>query len=166
MAKPVKKAGGKRRVLANELRSLIPKIDEEGLMFLLKQAQTIMHNLNVDRINKALDQSARTGKKTAGKSGARAAAVPSIVRIEDSSAGKHFVVVLGRERKMFTREELRKIVGISHAGKNDATSGQQIFSWLKKNRSDVLVDVGIGSGTHPLLKKLAGYLRTNYKVKK
>ena len=41
-----------RESLAKELRSLIPKLDEEGLTFLIEQAHIHLYNLQVDSLNK------------------------------------------------------------------------------------------------------------------
>ena len=75
------------------------------------------------------------------------------------------VIVNGR-RKMFSREEFRKIVGLAHIGKNNADGGGKIYLWLKNNRQDVLLDAGIASKQHPVLVKLCQFLKSRYKVKK
>jgi hypothetical protein len=39
--------------LAKELRLLIPKLDVEGLSFLVEQAKVHLYNMQVDKINRA-----------------------------------------------------------------------------------------------------------------
>ena len=42
-----------RKELLKELRSLLKDIPEEGLLFLIKQANTILYNMRVEELNKA-----------------------------------------------------------------------------------------------------------------
>jgi hypothetical protein len=160
------KAHAQREILERELKNLIPEIDEEGLAFLLKQAQVSIHNLNVDRVNKELEQARQSGKQVIVKNGkAEAVKGQSGVWIEDAPGSTSFIVVLGSIRKIFSREELRKLVAIAHSGSDDGARSEQLYTWFKKHRGDVLFDVKIGAQRHPLLFNLARYLRTHYKVR-
>lgn len=160
------KEEAKRHVLRDELKKLIPQIDGEGLGFLLKQAQVIVHNVNVDRINRTLEQAGQSaGSKAVKRSEAGQAAESMGVHVEDSSSAKHHVVVLGTTRKMFSRDELRRLVAIAHSEANGAASSEQLYNWLKQNRGDVLFDTEIGTKRHPLLIRLAQYLRIHYIMK-
>lgn len=153
--------------MRNELKQLIPHVNEEGLGFLLRQAQVIIHNINVDRANEILAKPGRTNQaKAFRKADATMKRESSDVSIEDSASGKHFVVVLGPKRKMFSRDELRKLVIIAHSTKNDGAAGEQLYNWMKRNRGDVLLDVAIGNKKHPLFSGLARYLRSNYAARK
>jgi hypothetical protein len=164
--KSAAKASAKRELLAKELRKLIPKIDEEGLAFLLKQSHTIIYNLHVDEMNKALARVDRMGKRATGSVNREEAAKERNGGwVEDAPGGKSFVVVLGTMRKVFSRIELRKLVAVAKSGSDDAARSEQLYVWFQKHRGDVLFDGRIGTRQHPLLARLARYLRTHYSVK-
>jgi len=48
-----KKIDPGRAKLEKELRDAIKEVDPEGLLFLLRQAQVLIYNARVDRINEA-----------------------------------------------------------------------------------------------------------------
>ncbi|RPJ09500.1 MAG: hypothetical protein EHM28_01380 [Spirochaetaceae bacterium] len=88
------------------------------------------------------------------------------VAVEEASAGKHFIVVLNGQRKMFSLSEMRILVAMSHSGSNDTKRGGEIFTWMKRNRQDVLMDTEIAAGGRPLFARLSDFLRKHYRVKK
>ena len=63
--------------LAKELRSLIPKLDTEGLRFLIEQANVHLYNMQVDVLNRRMTDEAYTKKSGKGKSTASAKAAKS-----------------------------------------------------------------------------------------
>jgi hypothetical protein len=110
-------------------------------------------------------------KKIVRKSRSRGSAgkkppIKNTIAVEDASSGKHFIVVLNKQRKMFSLTEMRKLVALSHSGSNDAVCGGEIFTWIKQNRRDVLLDAEISAGGRPLFVKLSAFLRKHYRVKK
>jgi hypothetical protein len=163
--KAAAKASANRALLAKELLKLIPKIDEEGLAFLIKQSHTIIYNLHVDEMNKALKRVDRLEQRATGTAEKEEAAEQG-AGVEDAPGGKSFVLVLGATRKILSRVELQKLVAIAKVPGDDAAHSEQLYAWLQKHRGDVLFDGRIGSRQHPLLAKLARYLRTHYTVKK
>ena len=73
-----KKDSGGEQALRKELAGLVKSIDSEGLSFLIKQANILLHNRQVEKINKdlqklsAIDQGIRKGSR-AGAAGKKAA---------------------------------------------------------------------------------------------
>jgi hypothetical protein len=164
------KTSTKRDILLKELKRLLPQIDEEGLAFLVKQSHTIVYNLHVDEMNRSLAQAERSSKRTSVKKKWKeeeADADKYGVWVEDAPGGGSFIIVLGTLRKVFSRVELRKLVALVNSGSaDDGTRSEQLYTWLKKHRGDVLFDGRIEARRHPLLVKLSRYLRTHYTVKK
>ena len=159
-------ASAKRELLAKELRKLIPKIDEEGLAFLIKQSHTIIYNLHVDEMNKALARVDRLEQRATGAVKKEEAASEEYgVGVENAPGGGSYVLVLGTARNILSRVEMRKLVAIANTGSDDDARAEQLYSWFRKHRGDVLFDGRIGSRQNPLLAKLAHYLRTHYTVK-
>jgi len=94
------------------------------------------------------------------------AVTKAAVGVEEASSGKQFIIVINGKRKMFSLGEMRQLVTISHAGSGDAERGAQIYTWMKRNRRDVLLDTEIASPRHPAFSRLSGILRKRYKVKR
>ncbi len=85
------------------------------------------------------------------------------MKIENT--GSNFVIIINNKRKHFSRDELRKLIKISHVSKNKTEGAGMLFRWLKRERSDVLMDVGIGSTRSIALIELRKVLKNNYTVK-
>ena len=49
-----KKTDTQRARLEKELSEAIKQVDEEGLIFLIQQAQVLIHNVQVDKINREI----------------------------------------------------------------------------------------------------------------
>jgi hypothetical protein len=166
MANKPKKAANPQRVrLEKELKAQISKIDNEGLIFLLKQVQTILHNMQVDKINKEIDKFESTGQK--GKSGK---AVKEVIRtaaeVKPQADGKSFIIILNNARKIFSLAEMRKLVSICEFAKSEGDASSRLYSWFSQNRGDVIGDVGIGNPRNPVLAELYKAVKSKYKTKK
>jgi hypothetical protein len=150
-----KKTVSQRAKLEKELREALSEIDEEGLLFLLRQAQVLIYNARVDRINEA----AREVGSAKEKSPSAAA-----VDIEETEGGTTFFLTLGRIRKVLTREELRRIVRICYAAETKSDALRQLHTVLKQERRDILADAGISSPSSPLLEQLFRAVRAKYQL--
>jgi len=161
------KTSSKRDILLKELKRLLPQVDEEGLAFLVKQSHTIIYNLHVDEMNRSLAQADRSSSRSSVKKNRKEPNADQYgVWVEDAPGGGSFIIVLGTLRKAFSRMELRKLVALVNAGSADeGARSEQLYTWFKKHRGDVLFDGRIEARRHPLLVKLARYLRTHYTVK-
>jgi hypothetical protein len=156
------KSGSQKELLAKELKSLIKKIDIEGLVFLLKQAHVIIHNQEVDRINQEMNKLTAVGKNAREKKAKVRA--PYAVDIEEGAGAKHFVLVVAGKRKMMARDEMRKLVAICQAARDAGQASGRMFNWLKANRSDVLLDTGITNAHSTTLLSVYDIIKKRYKV--
>jgi hypothetical protein len=119
-----------------------------------------VHNREVDRINAEIDEFEQS----------RHEPVPEVVQhpeveVEEGQNRSRFFVVLGGARKIFTREEMRSIVRLSHAGKEEGQAESRLYRWLKENRSDVLMDGKVRSSRDGRLTELVDLLTSRYKAK-
>ena len=162
-AKKTAKAGSQKELLAKELKSLIKKIDTEGLVFLLKQAHVIIHNQEVDRINEEMSKLSAAGKRVREEKAKTRAPYP--VDIEEGAGGKHFVLVVAGKRKMLARDEMRKLVAICQNASGAPNAAARMFNWLKTNRSDILLDTGITNARSTTLASVYDIIKKRYKVK-
>ena len=133
-----KKTTEKEDLLKN-LRALIKDIDEEGLLFLIKQANVLIYNKRVDELNKKTQSAsdARGVKKNvSGNNG-------PLVAIESGRMGKTFILVIENERKMLGEKELISLVKIAHSAESQTAACERLFRWLELNRDDIILDTGL-----------------------
>lgn len=163
---------GPRERLRKELASLLDQVDDEGLVFLIRQAQTIIHNLQVDRLNEQITElNQERARALAGqrrKPGAKAArTVPAVepVTIDEAAGGTSFVIGVGNTRKIFSRDEMRCLARVAQAAESDADGARRLYTWLLRNRTDVLLDMGVRSAASPELVLVHRAVRSRYRAK-
>jgi hypothetical protein len=147
--------------LAKKLRSLIPKLNAEGLAFLLEQAQVHLYNMQVDRINEA--EAARTSKS---KAASVPSASPEDFSIEAAGSGSSYYLVYKGEWIMFSRNEMVHVVNIINAGGTDLETQERLFNWLARERSDVLSAIYVKDKFDGKLKTISALVKKTFKVRK
>ena len=168
--RPKKKSakGGKiseREKLAKELKSLIPKLDEEGLAFLVKQAQVHLYNMQVDALNKTMIRDEERVKKTASGKAAKPAA-EDFRDVKISETGSSYYIVYHNEWISFSNEEITAIVRIALGEGTELEIKERLFNWLSRERNDLLYTASIANKFDNKLMSLINLLRENFKLKK
>ncbi len=167
-----RKQAGPRDRLRKDLLSLLDQVDDDGLVFLIRQAQTIIHNLQVDRINEDITELNReraakgAGRKAGARRGGRPAAPPAAdatVTIDEGAGRSSFIIGIGNTRKAFSLDEMRALARVAQAAANDADGARRLYAWLSRNRRDVLVDMGAGTATHAALLEVHRAIRQRYR---
>jgi hypothetical protein len=148
-----------REALAKELRGLIPRLDAEGLSFLIEQAQVHLYNMQVEELNKTLTRTKPGAAKHPPASG-------DVFRIEGSESGSSYYLVYNNEWIMFAREEMIRIADIVSAQGTDLEIRERLFAWFEKERRDVLSSVFITDKFDDKLKKLAALIKKTFKVRR
>jgi TolA-binding protein len=170
-----KKPSAQKQRLQDELARLISDVDEEGLIFLIKQAQVIIHNLQVDRINqeieeleqrqpsaKRADASPPAVRRTADRRTARGSAN---VDIEEAANGKSFYLVFPDTRKILGVDEMRLLVRACYEPKRKSEAMNRMYRWMQRERRDIVSDGKIESNGSQLLEALFYRIREKYKLK-
>ena len=161
------KTDTQRARLEKELSEAIKQIDEEGLIFLIQQAQVLLHNAQVDKINREIVEleqkklASGKGKPAPRKTPAAAAAVT----IEESDNGKAFFLALGGTRKVMNLEEMRQLVRICYAAETKSDALKQLYTVFSRERGDVLADAKISGPGSPILEGLFLAIRSTYQLK-
>jgi hypothetical protein len=155
-------AGPQRLRLKAMLAEAIEQIDEEGLLFLLRQANVLIHNQKVDEVNRELAElPAKPGR--ASSSGRAAGRGPqAVVAVDDSGDRSAVFLTLGNVRKVLSREELKRLVRICYTAESKSDALLQLYTVLVRERSDILKDSGIRSAANPLVEGLFYALRRKY----
>jgi hypothetical protein len=162
------KKSTRRARLEKELSALLSEIDEEGLVFLFKQANVLIHNARVDRIDREVREpqdSKEQGADGRVAPGGQPAAAPDRVAIEEQEGGKVFFLVIGGARKVLSLEELRRIIRICRSAETKSDGLRQLYTVLSRERSDILFDARIKGPSHPLLDALFTEVRSRYRLK-
>ncbi|MCL2196348.1 MAG: hypothetical protein FWB77_01905 [Treponema sp.] len=150
--------------LANELKNLIPKLDEEGLAFLVKQAHVHLYNMQVDALNQNTirEDQRESAKNTKSKKAVKA--LFTDIEMSDSGSGYH--ILFGNEWISFTKGEITTMVKIALCDDSDLEIRGRFYNWLSGERSDILVTASIADKFDKKLNSLLILLRNNFKIKK
>jgi hypothetical protein len=153
-----KPASGRARI-EKDLKDAIAEIDEQGLLFLLRQAQVLIHNARVDQLS-------RDDRKTGDAPRAERAPEPerATVSIEQPEPGKTIFLTLGKSRKVLTPEEMKRLVRICYSAETKSEALRQLFTVMAKERKDILADAMIGHPDNPLLVALFTTIRETYRL--
>jgi len=173
---PKKKSSGKSKAwedLAKELKSLIPKLDEEGLAFLVKQANVHIYNMQVDALNNSLiKEKIRENERKMSNSVKKTAPVPVsdeeqwFTEVKMSASGSNYYIVYNNEWIAFTGNEMASMVKIALSEGVDLEIRERLFNWLSRERSDLLYTASIGDKFNEKLKSLVSLLKANFKIKR
>ncbi|KYK37220.1 MAG: hypothetical protein AYK18_18425 [Theionarchaea archaeon DG-70] len=96
-----KKKKTSKEELIEELTDMIKDIDEDGLIFLIKQANVLLYNKRVEEINLKIERSVSERK---GRGKVQQTEDYS-VDIEESGDGQFFYIILNYNRIFFTLDE-------------------------------------------------------------
>lgn len=138
--------------LIDEIDSLLPELDEEGLVLLLEQARTRRLAL----------EEARTICRSSIASAQDAETELKIGRCDNGST---YYVVAGATWKLFSADEIAALVRIARNEETADKASQGLFSWLHQERRDVLADLRILDSASGRLPELLELLRSNFPVR-
>ncbi len=145
--------------MEKELKEAIAELDEQGLLFLLRQAQVLVHNARVDRLNSETRKAGKAPPAERTREPQRAA-----VSIEQQEGGKTIFLTLGKVRKVLTPEEMKRLVRICYTAETKSEALRQLFTVMARERKDILSDALIGNPDNPLLVALFTTIRETYRL--
>jgi hypothetical protein len=164
--KQARAASAQKRRLEAELGEAIRQIDEEGLLFLLQQAQILIHNTRVDRMNQELQELQERRSKPSGrsKSPSDSAARSAAVRIDEADNRKSFFLDFAGVRKALSLQEMQRVVKICYTADSKSAALRQLYTVFSRERGDILADARIGAPSSPLLDALFHAVREKYRL--
>jgi hypothetical protein len=169
--KKTKTVDTQKAALIKELKALIPKLDSEGLAFLVKQSRIHLYNMQVDELNNATRAahlaSIRSAKSTgAGKKPSiKNTAKDEKLRIIGTDSGSGYFLFYQNGNVAFSRDEMIRLVNIVNAGGSALDVTERLFNWLKRERSDVFHLIPIADKFDSRLKSLAVFIKKNFKLR-
>lgn len=160
-----KEAGTDNKVLlAKELSSLIPKLDAEGLAFLVKQARIHLYNMQVDELNKAAQEaySASARSKTQ-KSNTQSRQKKEKFNIDATGTG--YYLRYQNDGIIFSKNEMVHLVKIVNGQGTDIEISGRLYNWFQQERRDIFAVIPIADRLDSRLKSLAAIIKKNFKLK-
>lgn len=159
-------AGQSTTALARELRSLIPRLDAEGLQFLIEQAQVHLYNMQVDELNRSRESMAAAKTKTAKARGQSAAGDAEEIRIEGAEGSGSFYIVYRGNWVIFSRDEIAQMLRILSAPLTGTERRTNLFNWIVRERRDLFAVIPMADPADRRLKKIAELLTGNFRLQK
>jgi hypothetical protein len=154
-----KSADKSKKNLIKQLNSLLVDVDEEGISFLIRQAQVFIYNKKVEEHNVEIKKGVKITVKKPPFSDKES------MEIKEAEDGSSFIFVINRARKFFTLQEMKIIVNICNISRDEREASRRLFTWFKNNRGDVLNDIGIEVSADPAFGTIYNYISKRYKVK-
>jgi hypothetical protein len=158
---PLKKSPVKKNQvqegLAKELRALIPKLDSEGLDFLVKQAKIHLYNMQVDELNKtaqSINSSSVVKSKKPQKTGG--------LKIDTTGAG--YYLRYNNDGIIFSKNEMSRLVKIVNAPGTETEIASRLYNWFGQERIDIFSVIPISNKSDNLLISIAQLIRKNFKL--
>ena len=150
-----------RESLAKELRNLIPKLDTEGLDFLVKQAKIHLYNMQVDELNETARSIYSDDSKSAAKT--NKPKKTEILKIDATGAG--YYMRYDNDGVMFSKNEMARLVKIVNAVGTETEIASRLYNWLRQERIDIFNIVPISNKSDSLLISIARLIKKNFKLK-
>ena len=151
---------------AKELRLLIPKLDSQGLAFLVEQARIHIYNMQVDELNKAAIAADSAGKRSRAVSckAGNPKAQGNSFRIDVTESGSSYYLQYRNDNVMFSRDEMIRLVKIAKADGTDLEIRERLYNWFDRERKDIFALVPIANKFDDKLKTLAALIKKNFKL--
>ena len=159
-----KAASSQRDRLEQELIETAKQVDAEGLLFLLRQAQVIIHNAQVDKLNTEEAELDRSDD-VSGSANKLTPSDPRPVSIEDAGNGKAFFLTINGVRKILDTGEMKRLVRICYTAESKSAALGQLYTVLRRERADILSDAGVSSPGSSVMNGLFYAVREKFNLK-
>ena len=163
MAKQPKKekADSQKQRLENELVKLLPEIEEEGLVFLLRQANTLIHNQRTDQLNREME--ALNKKKKPGAAAGSTASQGFEIEISRSDDGKTYYFIVNGMKHFFDIPETQKIIALCYRPPAKSDALRYLHEFFRAERDEILMDHKITSAKSPFFEELFKTVRATFR---
>jgi hypothetical protein len=162
MAKQTKKekTDSQKQRLEAELVSLLPEIEEEGLVFLLRQAGIIIHNQRTDKLNQEME--ILNKKKKPGAAAGSAASQGFEIEISRSDDGKTYYFIVNGMKHFFDIPETQKIIALCYRPPAKSDALRYLHEFFRAERDEILMDHKITSAKSPFFEELFKTVRATF----
>ena len=168
-----KKTSTARKALETELRGLISKLDDEGLVYLVEQARIHIYNMKVDEHNRAVIASAgsyTTGKSSSAKTGKAGKTVgtqkagASGFSIKSTESGSSYYLYYKNSNVMFSKNEMAQLVKIVNGPGTELEVRGRLYSWFDRERSDIFSLAKMNDKHDVRMKEIVKLIKKSFKL--
>ena len=147
--------------LEKELAALIPEIEEEGLLFLLQQANIIIHNQRAEVVNRELEElNTRKGERKAKPAGD----TKWEITIDTPDNGKTYHFTVNGRKHFLDTSETRKIVELCYRPPEKSAALKYLYQFLYAERDEILYEHKITSEKSPFFDALFTEVRARFRL--
>ncbi len=154
--------------LADELVRLIPEIDAEGLLFLIRQANVLLHNKRVDELNAEMAKLSAGKKEEQKRAGTTARVGQNVVEItveiQQSPDKKTYYLIVDGAKHFLTVDEMKAVVKFCFKPERKSDALRVLHQYLDNERKEILMDHGISSEKHPFFEALFYEVRRKFSL--
>ncbi|MBN1647750.1 MAG: hypothetical protein JW874_06945 [Spirochaetales bacterium] len=154
--------------LAAELVKMIPELDTEGLLYLVKQAGVLLHNQRIDQINAEIDEMNKTKREKHKMAGTTARVGQNVqeitVEIQQSPDRKTYYLIVDEVKHFLTDSEMAKVVRLCVKPDTKSDALRFLFQYLDTERKEILMDHGISTRKHPFFEALFYEVRAKFLI--
>jgi len=144
--------------LTKELAGLVQEMNEEDLLFLIKQAHVLNHNRRAEVINREIDElNARKGtpgEKTGGSG--------FTVSIETPDNGKTYHFIINGRKHFLDTAETKKIVELCYRPPMKSAALNCLYQFFHAERDEILYEHRITSEKSPFFQELFSEVRSRF----
>ncbi len=145
---------------------MLPEIDAEGLLFLIRQANVLLHNKRVDELNAETERLNKHGKEARKKAGTTARVGQTVeeitVEIQKSPDAKTYYVIVDEQKHFFTAEEMGAVVKLCFKPERKSEALRYLHQFMNNERREVLMDHGVSTEKHPFFEALFYEVRSKF----
>ena len=163
MAKESKaEAVSQKERLEKELAALLPEIMEEGLVFLIRQANTIIHNQRTAKMNKEANELSRKNGDvlSANTTGAE----QFDIEINRAGNGKVYHFIVNGRKHFLDIPETQKVVALCYRPKTKSAALRYLYEFFVNERDEILLEHEIKSEKSPFFVELFREVRANFSL--
>ena len=158
-----------RERLEGELIGMIPELDTEGLLFLVRQAGVLLQNKRVDELNAEIEKASKEKMEAHKRAGTTARVGQHVeeitVEIQRSPDSKTFYMIVNGEKHFLTPDEMSSVVKLCFKPERKSDSLRFLFKYMNDERKEILMDHGIASDKHPFFEALFHETRAKFSLK-
>jgi hypothetical protein len=163
MAKDSKtKEESQKKRLEKELTALVPEIMEEGLLFLIKQANTIIHNQRAALINRETNE--LNSKKGTTPRAPDSEQDEFVIEISRSDNGKTYYFIVNGRKHFFDIPETQKLVALCYKPQTKSIALKYLYDFFVNERDEILFEHKIKSEKSIFFEELFNVVRENFSL--
>lgn len=164
--------------LITAINKLLPQLDEECLEALLQSAHNLAASLQEEHERaqryeafeqavfetfKPKENNKQKAHSSIANKHAKAESKP-VLKIEQTDDGRFYNIVYGGKWKLFNIDEMTSLAKIALVKEPLESVCPRVYTWMRKERSDMLTDFAIANAASPVIRELVSLVRKKFKL--